>query len=51
MQGKCVACEAFDLEGERLALPNCHDTDNETRIVPEDKAMRFVLRFGPSRLR
>jgi hypothetical protein len=47
VQGRCVSCEAFDLDGKRLAIPNCHDIDNETRIVPEDKAMRFVLRFGP----
>jgi hypothetical protein len=47
MQGRCVSCEAFDLDGKRLAHPICHDADNETRIVPEDKAMRFVLRFGP----
>jgi len=47
MQGRCVSCEAFDLDGKRLAIPNCYDTDNETRIVPEDTAMRFVLRFGP----
>jgi hypothetical protein len=47
MQGRCVSCEAFDLDGNRLTNPICHEADNETRIVPEDKAMRFVLRFGP----
>jgi hypothetical protein len=47
MQGRCVSCEAFDPDGKRLTIPNCRDTDNETRIVPEDKGMRFVLRFGP----
>jgi hypothetical protein len=47
MQGRCVSCEAFDLDGKHLANPICHDADNETHIVPEDKAMRFVLRFGP----
>jgi hypothetical protein len=47
MQGRCVSCEAFDPDGKRLAHPICHDADNETRIVPEAKAMRFVLRFGP----
>jgi hypothetical protein len=47
MQGRCVSCEGFDLDGKRLAQPIWHDADNETRIVPEDRAMRFVLRFGP----
>jgi hypothetical protein len=47
MQGRCVSCEAFDLDGNRLTNPICHEADNETRIVPEDKAMRFVLSFGP----
>jgi hypothetical protein len=47
MQGRCVACEAFDLDGKRLAEPIYHDAGNETDIVPEAKAMRFVLRFGP----
>lgn len=51
MRGSCFACEAFDLDGKRLAMPDCHDTDNETHIVPEDKAMRFDLTFGPRRLR
>lgn len=48
-RGVCVACDAFDVEGRALASPVWHDTDGETRIEPVDKAVRYVLRFGPRR--
>jgi hypothetical protein len=42
----CVSCEAFDVEGQRLAPSTYKDTTNETRITPMEKAVRYVLRFG-----
>jgi hypothetical protein len=46
VRGALVSCEAFDVEGQRLALPVFHDTGGQTRIEPVDKAVRYVLRFG-----
>ena len=47
--GACLACEALDLNGERLPAPLCQHTASETRITPPDKAINYLLHFGPPR--
>jgi len=47
VRGANQECVAYDAEGQRLAAPVCHDNGDETRVEPIDKAVRYVLRFGP----
>lgn len=49
VRGACVAGEAFDVEGRRLAAPGCQDAGTETRITPIAGAVRYVLRFAARR--
>jgi len=49
VSGALATCEAFDVEGQRIASPECHDNGNETRIEPLEKALRYVLSFGEKR--
>ena len=49
VSGALSTCEAFDVEGQEIASPECHDNGDETRIKPLEKALRYVLRFGEKR--
>ncbi|MBI2926326.1 MAG: hypothetical protein HYY24_11565 [Verrucomicrobia bacterium] len=46
VRGACVTCDAFDVEGKRLASPVCHDSGGETRVEPVEKAVRYTLGFA-----
>ena len=46
VSGALAACEAFDVEGQQITSPVCNDAGAETRIQPEEKAVRYLLRFG-----
>ena len=45
VRGACLACEAFDVEGQALAKPEWRDNGRETQIRPKDKAIRYELTF------
>ncbi len=47
--GACVQCEAYDTEGNEVLIQPCEDTGTETRITPQEKAVRYVLKFGSGR--
>jgi hypothetical protein len=49
VRGECATCEAFDVEGKPLKTDPCRNSGLETRIPPEEKAIRYVLRFAQSR--
>ena len=49
VSGALATCEAFDVEGQQIARPDCHDNGAETRIKPLEKALRYVLRFVEKR--
>jgi hypothetical protein len=46
VRGACVACEAFDIEGTALPIPEWQNTGSDTQIKPEDKAINYVLTFS-----
>jgi hypothetical protein len=46
VSGALASCEAFDVEGQKVAMPEFRDTGAETRIKPIEKAVRYVLRFA-----
>ena len=49
VQGPCAACDAFDAEGKPLPAPEWQDAGSETRVKPRDKAITYLLTFGPRR--
>ena len=48
-RGACVACEAFDAEGKSLSFSDWQDNGVETRLKTQDKAVTYVLSFGPGK--
>ena len=46
VRGVCTACDAFDVDGQRVATPIWRNTAAGTCITPQSKAIRYVLTFG-----
>lgn len=48
VQGKLIACAAYDVHGGRVPRPIAHDSSGATRIEPVAGAVRYTLQFsGP----
>jgi hypothetical protein len=45
VQGECVDCQAYDIEGKLLGAPRHQNEPGATRIQPIDKAVRYEMEF------